>query len=336
VIERALDRALADAYRLRVIALSPLEGGSLNAGYRVEAAEGDFHLKRYDGRIYQTDHIRRSLEAQAYAGRSGVPVPAVRLNVQGDAITDVPGVGSVVLSTFMPGRHRQRGSIPATAARAMGRMLGTLQHILAPFDEPRPYAVPPAAETQARLEAVLREAERLRGRSSVDETCCRVLRHKLDTLQRCASLPDRFSPLLAQATHGDYQETNVLFDDADRVVGVLDFDNTKSQPRIVELSRALTLDFVADDRLLPEADDFLVGYHETGQFAEPDARLLAPLTLYLSCTRAWPVTARYEDPNYQPRWDRFIGEPSDWWEKHADELTERLLSLRRRTATTEP
>ena len=56
-----------------------------------------------------------------------------------------------------------------------------------------------------------------------------------------------------------------------------------------------------------------------------DALLLAPLTLYLSCTRAWPITARYMDRGaYQPRWDRFISEPSSWWEEHVDELTERF------------
>ena len=327
----ALAHALADAYHLRVVGLSPLEGGSLNSAYRVEATDGDFHLKCYDGRIYQADQIRRSIEAQEYVGRSDIPVPAVLRNVDGDAFTEIPGVGSVVLSTFIQGSHRRRGSIPARAASAMGRTLGTLHHILAPLDEPRPYVVPPPAEAQTRLEAVLGEAERLRGRSAVDETCCRVLRHKLDALRRCGWLAERFPPLLTQATHGDYQETNVLFDDADQVVGILDFDNTKSQPRIVELSRALTLDFIADDHLLPEAEDFLVGYHEMGQFAEPDALLLAPLTLYLSCTRAWPITARYMDRDaYQTRWDRFIGEPSSWWEEHVDELTERLLNLCRR------
>ena len=194
----ALARALADAYRLRVTGLSPLEGGSLNAGYRVEATDGDFHVKCYDGRIYQADAVRRSLAAREYVGRSGVPVPAVRLNIDGDAITDVPRVGSVVLSAFIAGRHHQRGSIPDRAAGAMGRMLGRLHHILARFGEPRPYAAP-------------------------------------------------------------------------------------------------------------------------------------------SCTGAWPITARYEHPDaYQPRWDRFIGEPSDWWEEHAGELTERLLSLCHREATTEP
>src|SRR5436190_744612 len=35
-----------------------------------------------------------------------------------------------------------------------------------------------------------------------------------------------------------------------------------------------------------DAADFLVGYHEMGQFAEPDALLLAPLMLYLSYTRS--------------------------------------------------
>jgi hypothetical protein len=75
----------------------------------------------------------------------------------------------------------------------MGRALGTLQHILAPRDEPRPYAVPPPAEAQARLEAVLGEAERVRGRSAVDETCCRVLRHKLEPTQASYALAARAS-----------------------------------------------------------------------------------------------------------------------------------------------
>ena len=70
---------------------------------------------------------------------------------------------------------------------------------------------------------------------------------------------------------------------------------------------------------------------DTGRNVSGDALLLAPLTLYLSCTRAWPITARYLDADaYQPRWDRFIGEPSSWWEEHVDELTERLPNLHRR------
>lgn len=157
----------------------------------------------------------------------------------------------------------------------------------------------------------------------------------LGALQRHGPLAAQFPPLLAQVTHGDYQENNVLFGDAGRVVGVLDFDNVRFYPRVVEVSRTLSLDFLPDGRLLPEADAFLAGYHGTGRLTEQEALLLAPLRLYLSCTNAWPVTARYEDPNYQPRWDRFIREPSDWWERHADELTERLLSLCRHTGDKE-
>jgi len=120
----ALAHALADAYHLRVVGLSPLEGGSLNSAYRVEATDGDFHLKCYDGRIYQADQIRRSIEAQEYVGRSDVPVPAVLRNVDGDAFTEIPGLGSVVLSTFIQGSHRRRGSIPARAAsRGFNRVL---------------------------------------------------------------------------------------------------------------------------------------------------------------------------------------------------------------------
>jgi Ser/Thr protein kinase RdoA (MazF antagonist) len=181
---------------------------------------------------------------------------------------------------------------------------------------------------------VLRKAERQRDRGAVDEICCRVLRHKLDALQRFGWLAERFPPLPAQATHGDYQETNILFDDADRVIGVLDFDNVRFNPRVVEVSRTLSLDFLPEGRLLPEAHAFLVGYHDTGRLTEPEAAVLAPLRLYLSCTSAWPIEPRYEEPdNYQPRWDRFIREPNDWWERHGDALTERLLNLCRRPAS---
>jgi Ser/Thr protein kinase RdoA (MazF antagonist) len=331
-----LARALVGAYDLRVLRLSPLEGGSINAGYCMTAADGEYHLKCYDSRHYQADRIRRSLEAQEHVGRSGIPVPTVRRNVQGDTVTDVPSVGPVVLSTFIRGVHHRRGSIPSEAAGAMGQTLGELHKVLAHFDEPRPYIVPPPAEAQARLEGVLRKAELRRGESGVDEVCCRVLRHKLNALQRHGWLAGRFPPLLAQATHGDYQETNILFEDSDRVphrvVGILDFDNFQLNPRVVEVSRTLSLDFLSDSRLLPEADAFLIGYHDTGQLTEQEAEVLAPLRLYLSCTNAWPVTARYEEPHaYQARWDQFIREPGSWWEEHADELTERLLDLRRRS-----
>jgi Ser/Thr protein kinase RdoA (MazF antagonist) len=142
---------------------------------------------------------------------------------------------------------------------------------------------------------------------------------------------------MAQATHGDYQETNVLFGAGDRIVGVLDFDNVRFNPRVVEVSRVLSLDFLPDGYLLPEAGAFLAGYHDTGRLTEQEALVLAPLRLYLSCTGAWPIEPRYEDPDaYQPRWDRYIRESSDWWEKHADALTDRLLDLCRRTAPTEP
>ena len=60
----ALAHALADAYQLRVIGLLRLERGSINTGYHVAATDGDYHLKCYDGRLYQTERIHRSLDAQ--------------------------------------------------------------------------------------------------------------------------------------------------------------------------------------------------------------------------------------------------------------------------------
>jgi len=66
---------------------------------------------------------------------------------------------------------------------------------------------------------------------------------------------------------------------------------------------------------------------------EAEVTTYAALRTYLSCTSAWSIEGRYLNPEaYQSRWDRFIKEPSDWWGRNGDQVTERLIRLSARVA----
>ena len=74
---------------------------------------------------------------------------------------------------------------------------------------------------------------------------------------------------------------------------------------------------------------FFAGYRAVAQPTAEEIALYAPLRAYLSCVSAWPIEPRYLDPEaYQSRWDRFIHEPSEWWERDAERITERLSRAR--------
>ncbi len=315
-------RHLEAAYDLVAPSLIAIERGMMNVNFRVDAGGITYHLKCYNPRLCQPDRARRALEIQESAGRDGTPVAAIVRNVDGDLITTTDG-GFCALASFVQGRHYQRGSIPEPAARSMGETLGKLHLSLAARAEPRPYEPPDRSAALARLERALAVAESLPVRSELDDRCCRVLRHKIARLQR-RSTP-AFPGTFAQLVHGDYQETNLLFDDGDRVAAVLDFDNVCLDAPAAELTRTLSLAFKDGEALLPEADAFFAGYRSVARPTEGEIALYAPLRAYLSCLSAWPIEPRYLDPEgYQPRWDRFIREPSDWWERNAERITERL------------
>lgn len=324
--ERRIGALLKRHYRLRVHSVTSIAQGSLNQNYGIETPAGVYCLKQYDARLYERDRVRRAVELQDVVRDAGIPVPAVVPSVEGQVVCEADR-DICVLSQFVPGRHHTRPQIPVTAALAMGRTLGNLHAALFPLVEGEPYVVPDADGALNKLEEALVQAERFRARSAVDETACEVLRYKIEALHRPSHLAGRFTGLRTQLTRGDYQETNVTFDQEDRVAAVLDFDNWRRQPRGVEIMRALTLCFLQPEGLLPEAWHFFAGYVEVVPLPTDEVVLYAP-RLYLSVTGAWPVFDRYEKPeSYQPRWDRFISPPSDWWERHVDLVTESLLGI---------
>ena len=325
-----LAELLRDEYRLPECSIVPISRGAMNHCYRVESGDRVFCLKDYDTRLYQVDQIARAGELQGVARRAGVPTPETILNTAGCPVTETAD-GFLSLSDFVAGRTYTRPSIPARAARNMGRALGDIHKAFREVEPEESYKLRDPSTARDILDRTLAVAEPHRGRSREDEIACQVLRHRLASLERLAYLAPELARLRTQLTHGDYQEANVLFNEREALVAVLDFDGCRQQPRGAELTRAISLCFLEGETLVPQAWDFVAGYAEVGRMPEAEVRLLAPLRAYLAATGAWPIEDRYLAPErYQPRWDRFIRPPSGWWEENQEWVTERLLESSRR------
>jgi Ser/Thr protein kinase RdoA (MazF antagonist) len=294
----------------------------INDTYLVEAGAADrFFLKHYRPGMFSDEQIRWACFVQRQLSEKGLPVPAIIANSVGEDLTQV-GADYYLLTTWLTGRSHQRGAIPLTAAEAMGATLAVLQRELATLEPVKPYTFTSPAKAAANLEGLLAEAER--GSDPLDAVACRMLRAKLATVERLAPQVPRLAALPVQWVHGDFQETNILFDDHDQVMGVIDFDALRCRPRGYEVMRALAICFPP---LAPEGFAFFRVFAAAARPLAAEVGLYAALGAYATAIGTFPLGERYREPElYQPRWDRFIREPSGWWLEDCDHLTELLLA----------
>lgn len=325
-----VEQILAEHYGLKGCLLHPLHGGAINQVVRV----GDsLVLKRYNPELVHRDRVILSTDGQRYLAERGHPVPAFVRNRAGALVTEVDGA-CYVLATLVPGRHRAHGEFTARAAYDLGRTLGRIVQDLVAYRPEERGANPQAADgydfyppeqTLARIEEVLPLARQ--GRGPVDERIVAVLTHKRDGLGRLAPWYPRLASLPRQWIHGDFHETNLFFDADDRLTGVIDFDNLRWGTRAFEFMRALVHCFPVD---APERADYFRGFAEVVNPTAAELELYAPLWVFIELSDIWPMPTRYLSPQaYNPAWDESIRLPSDWWERHIEEVTAWLLAMQR-------
>lgn len=313
---------LAEAYGIGTPEISPMTKGTVNRNYLVLASDGGAWVLKHYATSCAREEALRSCEVQVRLREAGVPAPEVRLNRHGDLITQTSD-GCFMVSAFVSGRQYDRGQIPPKAAYAMGQTLGRLHGALA--GEEHRYEFPGRDDVLKRLTDLLTRAKAKRGESPVDQEACRILEAKIEALAVWGEPP---GPTSAQWVHGDYQETNLIFDSEDQVAAVIDFDNLRIRPRGAEVMRALAYSFDAGNGLAEAAYAFFAGYVQTsGVQADEVARWASDWT-YTTLTNDWPIAARYLEPQtYDPRWDRFILYRPSWWLGHRPAVAERLLHV---------
>ncbi|HEY7270895.1 MAG TPA: phosphotransferase, partial [Dehalococcoidia bacterium] len=145
-------------------------------------------------------------------------------------------------------------------------------------------------------------------------------RRRLDSWRGAAPAPP------AQWVHGDYQDSNVIFETAsDEVAAVIDWDLVNGRSRAHEAMRAYRLSFPKGESA---GMDFLRGYVEASDLDPSALSEFVDAWDYVEVHRTWPIDVRYERPHlYQQRWDDFITPPTDWWVTNREGLRSSLLEF---------
>jgi Ser/Thr protein kinase RdoA (MazF antagonist) len=207
------------------------------------------------------------------------------------------------------------------AAFYMGEVHAHLLDALETLSGTEPIEVPGLDELRNRLETLHRLARKRRDDTPVDEEACLMLEQKLRMLDAWDGAVPR---LPWQWTHGDYTWRNLLFDDSDRIVAIVDFDNLRHMPRARDVMRCFTLSFPHGSA---QARSYFRGYASVAKPSGQEVTDYVQFYRYLSIYGVWPADARYLTTEaYQSRWDEFMTpRPREWetgWDRLADELAE--------------
>lgn len=225
-------RLVAKIYDLEVTA-SPL-GGERDRNFRLHTDDGDLALKI--GNV--ADHpaaVEMQLLAMehALAVDPGLPIPQVVRTVHGEITGHVEseqGIHPIQLVTYLPGNPAPQLSSGPEFRRSVGAAVARLSRALRGFRHP------------ATERDLVWDVTRLVELAHLTHHIKPGRRRLVDAeLERFAGIVQpRLSRLPVQPIHGDAHAANVLVDpeDPDRLVGIVDFGDLTTGPRLLEAAIA--------------------------------------------------------------------------------------------------
>lgn len=209
-----------------------VEQGFVNENWVVETGRGRYFLKRRHPDLRDPAAIAAQHALMAYLRRAGFPAPGLISTTDGDTLLALDGelyeIQEYIAGTAYD--HRQ----PAhfwEAALALGRYHTLVEGFTARVLERGDLYSP--ALVRANLDR-LAAAWRLRDAQNGIRAYAVLASHADDLAARFAE----HGALPHLVIHGDYYAGNLLFA-GDRLVGVVDYDKARRQPRVVELAEAL-------------------------------------------------------------------------------------------------
>jgi Ser/Thr protein kinase RdoA (MazF antagonist) len=211
----------------------PVERGFVNEDWKIETTSGSYFLKHYHPDLCRPDIIRAQHTLVAHLRRAGFPAPATIPTTDGDTLLISGGefyeVQEYIIGAFYD--HDQPGHL-----REAALTLGQYHTKVAGFT---PQALHDLGELYSPI--ILRaNLSNLAGTWELDHDpgLGQIVRqlevHVDDLVARFAS----HNTLPRLVIHGDYYADNLLFKD-NCIVGVVDYDKARWQPRVVELAETL-------------------------------------------------------------------------------------------------
>ncbi|MFN8439738.1 MAG: aminoglycoside phosphotransferase family protein [Caldilineaceae bacterium] len=212
--------------------------GFLSRNFVLESAANQYFLKQY--RFTQLENVAAVHEAKFFFAAAGVPV-ILPIKTQSGASFFEFEQRYYALFPYIEGRQLKRGSFPAKALETSAAVLGlihrsgknaSVSHVKA-----RPAVSNPSHfdETSQFILAKIAESPM----TEFDQLALATIQSKLKLVEHHRNEFSKIDLLSDHLVHGDYQDTNLFFDAADRVSHVFDWELTRVIHRGLELVRAI-------------------------------------------------------------------------------------------------
>ena len=209
------------------------ESGFVNENWGLETAQGRYFLKCRHPDLRASGIIHAQHALVEHLRRASFPAPAIMRTTSNQTLFILDG-DYVEVQEYIehtPYEHGRENHLDA-AARMLARYHRCVRDFAPDALTGRGELYSPAIVT-ARL-ADLIKAWRITETSALAGLAVRIGTHVADLKRRFAG----HGELPQLVIHGDYYADNLLFD-GDRIVGVVDYDKARWQPRVAELAEAL-------------------------------------------------------------------------------------------------
>lgn len=235
------------------------DSGSVHQTLLLATATGNYALRAY--RYDAQDRWRIVCEHTliAYVRAQGLPAIAPLPLSNGETILEYKG-RYYALYPFATGQQVPRGTVAGLEIAAMGSFLGELHRALRNYSGEH---VPTRSfnfdlsTTLSRIDGVENAIRSRLELTEEDIEALERLEQQRRWLMRAQSVSmTSLEQLEQQVLHGDYQETNLFFQDG-RVSAIIDWDQTYCAPRAWEVVRTLHYTFALEARA---CHSFLTAY----------------------------------------------------------------------------
>jgi homoserine kinase type II len=302
--------------------------GFVNDNWVVRTDQGTVFLKHRHPNLSRPDFIRGQHDLVAWLRQAGFPAPRLLPHAGGETLLML-GSECYEVQDYIEGRPYDHGRTEDLVEAAV--TLGHYHTVVEGFSREAPckqgdlYEPGIAAQNLSQLVQVW-QLDRDTGLEGI------ISHLQAQTLDLAARF-GQHGPLPELVIHGDYYADNLLFD-GERIVGVVDYDKSSWQPRVVELAEALI--YFASPRpgqlthlVYPGVlqweplQRFLGAYSPVPAVSADEARTLPD---YIQCIWLQISLQRLLEKGPRPTWAGEALEElvvlSDWVESNADAVGE--------------
>jgi homoserine kinase type II len=332
-IEGDLEYVLSHYPLGRIIDAHRMEQGFVNENWTITTPRGRFFVKRRSASPGRARLVRAQHELIDYLGRQGFPAPTLVRTAAGETIF-IHDHCWYEIQEYIDGEpyDHERSSHLEQAALTLGVYHSCVQGFAprALCGQGELYTPRTAREILGFL-AKAWQADR-------DPALAGLFRRLEAQVEHLAARFAGHGTLDRLVIHGDYYADNLIFR-GDSIVGVVDYDKSRREPRIVELAEALI--YFASPRpgrmrhiVYPGTlnwepfSRFLDGYHHTHALDEADARALPDyvraIWLYWSVRRLLEGGPR---PDHTLEALQEVSSLVDWARNNADQMMDSAFSV---------